>query len=325
MRCNFKEYCKTQIEPFIVNREEEKLYDYFGAYLLEESSTFDNSKGMFIRGVVGSGKTIMFKMAQRFKGKRCKIKFINTEKLAALFEDGQKIDKYLVDEWIFDDLGTEQKANNYGKGVEIFKRVIEDRYDIWKFNGVRTHFTSNCSNEILEERYGERAYDRLKEMCNVVKYPSSESKRGKSTIRPLNEINEMPEKSQEQKDAELKSVMEEIFQEMNNYYKQGMTSFTFNNGIKFYGCLKYFGIMPDYKSPELWERAKQSILLSYMNNADRESRPLIAYIKDSKAPLSDDLKSRVKVSITNTYKGLLVSKYFNDSREFFDDLSECRD
>lgn len=144
-------------------------------------------------------------------------------------------------------------------------------------------------------------------------------------LRKVNKALPMPEKSQEQKDAELKSVMEEIFQEMNNYYKQGMTSFTFNNGIKFYGCLKYFGIMPDYKSPELWERAKQSILLSYMNNADRESRPLIAYIKDSKAPLSDDLKSRVKVSITNTYKGLLVSKCFNDSRELFDDLSECRD
>tara|TARA_R110000744_G_scaffold357580_2_gene464443 strand:+ start:3041 stop:3805 length:765 start_codon:yes stop_codon:yes gene_type:complete len=208
---------------------------------------------------------------------------------------------------------------------KVMLDFVMDEFKDFSFEEIQTAFKMNIAGKLLDSRgektkpYGSFNIDYVGTVLALYRtYRTNE-------LRKVNKASPMPEKSQEQKDAELKSVMEEIFQEMNNYYKQGMTSFTFNNGIKFYGCLKYFGIMPDYKSPELWEKAKQSILLSYMNNADRESRPLIAYIKDSKAPLSDDLKSRVKVSITNAYKGLLVSKCFNDSRELFDNLLECRD
>lgn len=188
MRCNFIKYCETQIEPFVLNDEELDIYQNFGRYLVGDKSIFDNDKGIFIIGVVGCGKTTLFKMAQRFQEKQRALYFTNAETLIRKFEEGEEMSKYLKNEWCFDDLGTEQKANNYGKGIEIFKRLIEERYDKWKYEGIRTHFTTNCGKDELMERYGDRAYDRLKEMCNSLKHPFIKSKRGISKIKPLQEI-----------------------------------------------------------------------------------------------------------------------------------------
>ena len=325
MKCNYTEFCRTQIEPFILNDEEKDLYKSVGSYLTGGQTNLDAKKGMFIRGVIGSGKTIMFKMAQRFKEKNCKLKFINTEKLSALFEDGQKIDRYLKDEWVFDDLGTEQKSNNYGKGVEIFKRVIEDRYDKWKYEGLRTHFTSNCSNDLLQEKYGERAYDRLKEMCNVIKYPASTSKRGKSEIKILTTVNDMPEKTEEQKECELKAVMNEIFQELNELYKKKDFKFSDHNGVKYYGCLKYFDLMPDYKDKELWAKAIEQEKLKHVNSFDSKSRGFMSFLMNPKEPTSKDISEKVTISVKNRYKNLLASKCVRDLEEFYDDLNKAID
>ena len=326
--CNFIRFCQSQIDPFSINMEESDLYYDFGLYLTgDELSLFNCKKGALIKGVVGSGKTIMFKMAQRFPEKNCRIKFINAHEVVSMFElnDEKGIEKYLSGEWVFDDLGTEQKANNYGKAIELFKVIIERRYDKWKFNGLRTHFTTNSSYDEIKEKYGDRVYDRIKEMTNQILYPSSESKRGKSTIKPLTNITDMPDKTEEQKESELKLVMDEIFDEMNEHYKKGVTSFSFNNGIKYFGCLKYFDMMPDYKSAKLWNKAKESVISIHMCSLDKEGRSIIAYIKDSKAPLSDELKERVRISTVNSYKGLLVSKCLNDYRDISDDLLDCRE
>lgn len=152
----------------------------------------------------------MFKMAQRFKQKTFTLRFVNSDTLIADYEDDQDIKKYLVDEWIFDDLGTEQKANNYGKATEIFKRIIEDRYDKWKYTGLRTHFTTNLDNKEMIERYGERAYDRLKEMCSLILYPFDGSKRGISKIVPITDLsNQMDEEKERIKEADKKRYYDE--------------------------------------------------------------------------------------------------------------------
>ncbi len=178
----FRDFCATQIDPLILNDDEQILYDGFGMYLDGLNGALDTSKGLFLQGMVGSGKTIMFKMAQRYP-KAFILKMVNCAIVEENFEAGQDMERYSKGEWCFDDLGAEQKANDYGKAVEVFKRLIESRYDQWKYYGVRTHFTTNCSGDDLVERYGERAYDRLKEMCNVELSPSQESKRGESIVK----------------------------------------------------------------------------------------------------------------------------------------------
>jgi DNA replication protein DnaC len=73
----------------------------------------------------------------------------------------------------FDDVKTERTANNYGK-AELMKDILEARY----INKVRTYITCNYKDgadedvEIalleFQEKYGNRVYDRLFEMFNII-------------------------------------------------------------------------------------------------------------------------------------------------------------
>ena len=70
----------------------------------------------------------------------------------------------------FDDLTTEHQASNFGK-IELFKDILETRYS----NKVRTFISLNYHGnsveetlEFLAEKYGERVYDRLFEMFNII-------------------------------------------------------------------------------------------------------------------------------------------------------------
>ena len=70
----------------------------------------------------------------------------------------------------YDDLMTERTASNYGK-VEIFKDILEKRYS----NNAKTMASMNYSGNSVEEtldaisdKYGERVYDRIFEMFNII-------------------------------------------------------------------------------------------------------------------------------------------------------------
>jgi len=66
---------------------------------------------------------------------------------------------------MFDDLGSEIKASNYGK-EDIFSRILELRYNEFIKKGTKTYITSNLSFEDIKERYGVRVYDRCYQMFN---------------------------------------------------------------------------------------------------------------------------------------------------------------
>lgn len=67
---------------------------------------------------------------------------------------------------IIDELGVESMVNNYGEKSEGFNRVINaaERY-------LRPLFIStNLTKEELLRRYGERTFDRLFHLCQIVKF-----------------------------------------------------------------------------------------------------------------------------------------------------------
>ncbi len=70
----------------------------------------------------------------------------------------------------YDDVMAEEKANNYGK-IELFKQIFEKRYS----HRTKTIISLNYEGESVEttleafaQRYGERNYDRLFEMYNII-------------------------------------------------------------------------------------------------------------------------------------------------------------
>lgn len=66
----------------------------------------------------------------------------------------------------FGDLGTENDKNSFGNKMNIMEHVIFERYEK-KIPFNQTHITTNLNANEIQEKYGVRVRDRLKEMCNV--------------------------------------------------------------------------------------------------------------------------------------------------------------
>ncbi len=66
----------------------------------------------------------------------------------------------------FGDLGSESESSNFGNKRNVIEEIIFNRYES-KMPFWFTHFTTNLNAEQLEQFYGERLRDRLREMCNV--------------------------------------------------------------------------------------------------------------------------------------------------------------
>jgi hypothetical protein len=77
----------------------------------------------------------------------------------------------------FDDLGEEDLASHMGNKVNVMGQIIENRYRNRQFQ--LTHFTSNHTIDELNDLYGPRVTDRLREMCNVIQYPHTAKSRRK--------------------------------------------------------------------------------------------------------------------------------------------------
>lgn len=153
----------------------------------------DLSKGLFLMGGVGVGKTSIMKFFiknQVFSYKVESCREIET-KFAELGDN--YIDRcsfnvpvssngdpfgHQVIGFCFDDLGTESNAKFYGKEKNVMAEIILNRYDN-KLNYNSTHMTSNLTTAKINEIYGTRVTDRLRQMFNVIEYPvKAKSRRG---------------------------------------------------------------------------------------------------------------------------------------------------
>lgn len=171
---------------------------FYHSPIINNKSVPDLEKGLMIIGTYGTGKTsilntfnLMFSHAnshpiivmdvennKQFLGRyRLGFGYFTANEVVKEFEGlSDRAEKTIF--WnrhkkgtkYYDDIMTESTASNYGK-IEIFKDIFEMRYS----EGVKTIISLNYSggsvDETLEEisrKYGERVYDRLFEMFNII-------------------------------------------------------------------------------------------------------------------------------------------------------------
>ena len=144
-------------------------------------------KGLLIIGNYGCGKTSMLRAFQSvgkillpepilwFTSVSCnalvmEFEGMDTNDKSAKKHFFQKHNKAAV--IYFDDFGTESNASNFGI-KNLMKDILEERYA----NNKRTFLTSNLTLDKIQEKYGDRVYDRLQEMFNIIIMPGDSFRR----------------------------------------------------------------------------------------------------------------------------------------------------
>jgi energy-coupling factor transporter ATP-binding protein EcfA2 len=168
---------KFDLVDYGIELDPPNLPEIFAKVVANETNS---GKGILLMGNVGSGKSKRMKQLATMLD--CSFKSAETFG-EAWREMGENFDfqhycgcvkprwDVVPKHWndlIIDDIGTEERVyNSYGNSCDVMSRVIMERYKV--FPEWKTHFTTNLNREQLLDRYGERIYSRLNEMCLFVK------------------------------------------------------------------------------------------------------------------------------------------------------------
>ena len=168
----------------------EKLFQYFSRDEKFNNEKYSLKKGILLMGNVGSGKTTIMKIFKEFCTLKNMMKFTIVESKHIVREfssDGLKtidvygrnsfyktannfnesFDKKRPFTYCFDDLGLEEiNTQFYGNKTIVLAEIITDRYVCFTDNGMVTHGITNLDLPKLKELYGERVFDRMKEIFN---------------------------------------------------------------------------------------------------------------------------------------------------------------
>lgn len=165
---------------FILTDEIEMLYKLLLLYFINDKRfedlqpSFSLKKGLMLQGKVGNGKTTALKLFKIFSynnTSKCINDIWTASKLwnyaTSNESDNYKRDIYRWKNFVIDDIGIENREH-YGN--DVIGSLLFERYDI--FEGTsganKTHVTTNLTPNQLLDRYGERLYDRMKGMFNVI-------------------------------------------------------------------------------------------------------------------------------------------------------------
>lgn len=168
-------------KTFVIDAENKEVINTLIYYFNSDPAfTGDPCRGLLLRGNVGSGKTHLLRVFE-LMGLRPFVFTTSRQVEQALHTAGPEALRTYTRKTIpapggeraypvycFDDLGAEANVKSYGNEFNVMAEVIQDRYDLWKTQGVQTHFSTNLTRAEIEAKYGDRCLSRLQEMCNFI-------------------------------------------------------------------------------------------------------------------------------------------------------------
>lgn len=191
-------------------------------------------KGIMLLGDIGTGKTDLFRILQvylkRYLKSRYQFSYQVVWKFTSefnkngydCFSDQEEGHRY-YDELCLVDTRNKQPlkemAMHFGSKLLVGEEIIMMRYNVLKSCGYQSHFSTNATPAQLAEVYGDRAYDRLTEMCNFLTLVG-ESRRGNGGPNIYRNINNPapppPREISEEEDSDNKKMLEAEYTEFLN-------------------------------------------------------------------------------------------------------------
>lgn len=180
----FRKCCDFVCNGFKVDSFNKSIINEIFLYSEGKSTKFDCRKGLLLTGDVGTGKSTMMKILNRyyfytrgmsvfgypFGGFRIESCSSIANRYTRL--GNEALDVYTFNnssprEMCFDELGREpMPAKYFGTELNVMQYILQCRYEIR--NEAITHITTNLSLDEIQERYDVYIADRINEMFNVV-------------------------------------------------------------------------------------------------------------------------------------------------------------
>ena len=137
---------------------------------------------LILRGYIGVGKTTMLRaICTLFIGLNLGgFRIVSAFELAEYAKNRELFSQLKTADYLaIDDLGQEPYTiKDYGNERSPFEELMSARYDKLKQTIISTNLVVVDNKDQIEERYGSRIADRLREMCNVINYdPNKKSYR----------------------------------------------------------------------------------------------------------------------------------------------------
>lgn len=150
----------------------------------------DLNRGLWLHGDIGTGKTTLLKIYQKFIdityprtlssriSDRARFRIYPCMSVCLDFaSQGYDVLKSHIDKTAaYDELGSEPRVTNYyGTPVNVFEYLLQIRYGR---GDLKTHVTTNLTMEQIAERYGDRIEDRCMEMFNRIEMNGDSRRHG---------------------------------------------------------------------------------------------------------------------------------------------------
>ena len=140
-------------------------------------------KGILLTGPVGCGKTSLMTLLRLFQSQETRFVLKSCREVSFEFiqEGYSVIHKYSKHSfgqhgpraYCFDDLGTENSLKYYGNDCNVMAEIMLSRYDLFVYQGMLTHITTNLNSSEIEGIYGLRVRSRMREMFNLISFSTA--------------------------------------------------------------------------------------------------------------------------------------------------------
>jgi DNA replication protein DnaC len=179
-------------KSFSILEEDKPTITKLAAYFLKDTYTCNQEKillhkGILLSGPVGCGKTSLMHLMKYFSNHQQAIYILKPcrEVSFEFIKDGYEVmNRYgrnsfaksgqteIPRHYCFDDLGTENNLKYFGNECNVMAEVLLTRYDLFISRKLITHITTNLAAGEIEKMYGNRVRSRMRELCNLIAFPS---------------------------------------------------------------------------------------------------------------------------------------------------------
>lgn len=206
---DFASFIKEYFTSYEIDANNAKLIGQIGFWANRNGkfngmeSGWHIDRGILISGPVGAGKDELFKLLRRYisylrspYGFSSKViwkfasEFTKDKMGYSAFDQENTGNVYYEELALTDNQGnpTREMVSHYGNRLLIGAEIITIRHKLFLETAYQSHFSTNLTEEKLEEVYGDRCMSRLYEMCNFM-FLLGKDRRGK--VAPVFAKNKM--------------------------------------------------------------------------------------------------------------------------------------